>query len=107
MEKEVYYKMLASEVTNDILANLRIKNFTNNSALIGAFAEETTKELIKKIVTPLRVSTGTVIRKTSMESQDLLQLDCIIWNPTPFPALFEKGNFGMIPYQGSLAVVVY
>jgi len=106
MKNSEYYDLLVKEIIADLTANLRIRQFTSNSALIGAFAEESTNELIKKIVFPLRVSTGSVIDKKLLEqNKDLPQLDCIIWNPTPFPALFEKGSFGIIPRTGVCGIL--
>lgn len=71
--------------------------------MIGAFAEESVKELIKRVVFPYRVSTGSIVSKSLLKSdEDLAQIDCIIWNPSPFPALFEKGNFGLITNQSCI-----
>lgn len=106
MDNKEYYDLVVEELIADLTANLRLKNFTKNSALIGSFAEESIRELIKKIVFPLRTSTGSVISKALIEQEeDLPQIDCIIWNPTPFPALFSKGDFGLISYQCSLGII--
>jgi len=106
MENSEYYDLIVEEIISDLTANIRLKQFTSNPALIGAFAEESVNQLIKDIVSPFRVSTGSVFSKWQLEGgDDLPQLDCIIWNPSPLPALFEKGNFGLIPYANSLGII--
>lgn len=106
MKNSEYYDLLVEEIIADLTANLRLKQFTKNSALIGAFAEESVNELIHNVVSPLRVSTGSVISRYLLEGEkELPQIDCIIWNPSPLPALFSKGNFGLIPFANSLGII--
>ena len=54
----------------------------------------------------MRTCSGSVIDIPLLtEFDDLPQLDCIIWNPTPFPGLFQKGNFGIIPKQSVCGIL--
>jgi hypothetical protein len=106
MTNSEYYNLLVEEIISDLTANLRLKKFTSNSALIGAFAEESVNQLVSNLVSPFRVSTGSVFSKWSINKiSDLPQIDCIIWNPSPLPALFEKGKFALVPYANSLGVI--
>lgn len=106
MKNKEYYELIAEEIVSDLVSNVRIKNFTKNSDLLGAFAEECVKDLVNNVVSPLRVSTGSVVSKALvMGESDLPQLDLMIWNPTPFPAFFQKGSFGIVPTQSCVGIL--
>lgn len=106
MDLKKYYSLIAEELTANLTANLRIKEFTSNPELLGQLAEESVSELVSKFVSPLRVSTGSVISAALHSSgASLPQIDTIIWNPTPFPALFSQGNFGIVPSQSCVGIM--
>jgi hypothetical protein len=53
---------------------------------------------VARIVFPLRVCTGAVVSETLCDKpKQVPQLDMIIWSPAPAPALFEAGDFGLVP----------
>lgn len=103
MNLNAYYEFLIHELTENLTANERLKKITTNPAILGAYAESSVRAFIQKIVAPHRISTGTIISpKMLSESQNLRQIDLIIWTPLPLPAIFESGEFAVVPYQSCL-----
>lgn len=89
--------MLASQLAQELTAHNTIRNFVGmHPALIGAYAEASVIQFIKRIVFPLRVSTGTIIYEGNVGKKPP-QLDIIIWSPAPVPAVFENGDYAIVP----------
>jgi len=61
MSYREYIQLFAEELAHELTPNARIKKFTKNSAVIGAYAESTVNSFVQKMVSPLNVSTGAVI----------------------------------------------
>ena len=74
-----------------------IISFTKNSAVIGQFTENIIMDFLRSMITPLSLSTGTVISPETHTKEKLNQIDGIIWAPNPLPAICEVNNFGLIP----------
>ena len=85
----------------DLLANKTIKAFTTNSDLIGAFAEASVRQLVHRMVAPLRVSRGTIIYEDNCP-ENTPEIDAIIWAPYLLPSLFEVGEFAVIYAEARL-----
>ena len=93
-----------------LLAELRppseFARFTRNSAVVGAYVESAVRQLIVRYVAPLRVSTGAVIDQSNKPFDPRLpQLDTIIWAPSPAPAVFQVGEFALVPRSSSFGVL--
>ena len=97
---------LASPVVEELRAIEGIKKFTTNSDVIGAHAECSVRRLVSRFVRPLRVCTGAVIsEQLCANPRSVPQLDTIIWQPLPAPAVFEVGDFGLVPRGSAMAIM--
>ena len=101
-----YLEAYAQQFAAGLVSNSAIKAFADNSDVIGAYAESTVRELIRRMVAPLRVSRGTVISGDSFQCpKSVPELDTIIWDPNPLPAIFESGDFGLIPQKSCCGIL--
>jgi hypothetical protein len=101
-----FLKIYATPLVDELKAVEGLKKFITNSDVIGAHAEAAVRRLIRRVVEPLHVSTGAVISEQLCSNpQQVPQLDTIIWQPCPAPAIFEIGDFGIVPQGSSLAVM--
>lgn len=92
---------MAEPLADELKPNASLRRFTNNPVLIGAYAEHSVREFIAKAVFPLRVSTGSIIHEENTPT-GLKQLDSIVWQPSPVPAMFERGNFAIVPRHSAV-----
>jgi hypothetical protein len=95
-----YFQAVFDEVSQELTAPSRIKTFTHNPDVIGAHAEAVVRRLFKCVLAPYRISTGSIISPEQFENKMLPQIDVIIWTPAPIPALFEAGDFALVPRRG-------
>ena len=94
---------LGAQLAHELTAHQRLREFLgHHPTLIGAYAEASVHGFIERVVAPLRVSTGTIIYEGNY-GQIPPQLDAIIWAPMVAPAIFESGNFAVIPRGNALA----
>ncbi len=106
MDSDVFLREIVKQLTHELQPNDSLKKvFTTNPAIIGQYAEESVRALVRRTVAPLRVSTGAVIDPTTTPDPKLPQIDTIVWTPSPAPALFEVGHFGLIPRGSSMGVL--
>jgi hypothetical protein len=103
MEIREFSSLVAEQLVHEMEPVLHIKRFTENSALLGAYAEATVRRLTRRIVHPMRVSTGAVLDHPMPEK--LRQLDLIIWAAFPAPALFEIDDFALVPRSSAFGAV--
>jgi hypothetical protein len=102
-----YWESYANQLLHGVLPNSQLKRFTNNSDLLGGYAEATVKTLLKSMLHPFRVSTGSLISPASYGNTQhkLKQLDAIAWDPNPFPPIFEEGDFALVPTKSAVGAV--
>lgn len=108
MESKAFVQMLVDQMTSEIAANGALGKLTRNTSLIGNFAESTVRRMICRIVAPLRVSHGSVIYEDNCGTNDKSkppQIDTIIWSPCPVPAVFEVGDFALVPRGSAVAML--
>lgn len=106
MTGKKFLELLAEQLVSRLAPNDSIKKFTSNSAVIGAYAEASLRGFIETVVTPLRVCTGAVIdEKLCSDSDTVPQIDTIIWSPCPSPAIFQAGDFGLVPRSSCFGVM--
>jgi hypothetical protein len=98
-----YLKGIAQQLVYELNPVVKMKEMTRNSDLLGAYAEAAVRNLVHRIVSPMRVSTGAVIDYP--EPEKLRQIDIIIWMPHPAPAIFEVESFGMVPRSSAMGVL--
>lgn len=106
-----YWSNYADELIRGLGATSGIKKFTKNPAVIGAQAESVVNKLIVQMVSPFKVSTGSIINPKLVEAEPggrkhpLRQIDSIIWTPMPLPAIFEVENFALVPDRSVLGAL--
>ncbi len=79
MTVEEYLQGFAQQLVHELKPILSIKEVTQNTDLLGSYAESAIRRLIGRVVHPMRVSTGAVI-DYPMPPQ-LRQIDAIVWSP--------------------------
>jgi len=104
--KDEYLARFFEELAREISPNGTIKRFADNSDVVGAFAEAAVARLVRRMVEPLRVSTGAVISPELIRDPSKVpQVDLIIWAPNPLPAIFEAGDFALVPRRTVFGVI--
>jgi hypothetical protein len=102
MTGEEFLRALADQLTNELRPSESIHRFTTNPDVLGAYAEASLRSFVLKTVFPLRVCTGAVISEQLCSEPDKVpQIDTIIWSPSPAPAVYTAGDFGLVP-RGSV-----
>jgi len=61
MEIEQYLRGLAEQLVHELEPTESLKQFTENSKLLGDYAEAAIRRLIRRVVHPMHVSTGAVL----------------------------------------------
>ena len=101
-----FLRALAPHLLAELRPPAEFARFTRNSAVVGAYVESAVRQLIIRYVTPLRVSTGAVIDQTNRPFDlRLPQVDTIVWAPSPVPAVFQVGEFALVPRSSSFGVL--
>ncbi len=100
-----FLKLLAAQIVAEIQTAAEIKKFTNNTALIGQYVEASVRQFVRKYLSPIRVSTGGVIDQHQTPGGRIPQLDTIAWIPGPVAAVFEVGDFGLVPRSSCLGIL--
>jgi hypothetical protein len=96
MTVDEHVQRVVDQIARDDLAQIdALKDWTTNPALLGALAEACVRRLISRVVYPLRVSSGTIVDYPVAEN--LPQIDAIVWAPFPAPAVFDVGDFAVVP----------
>jgi hypothetical protein len=100
-----FLNQLAPQIVAEIQTAAEIKKFTSNTAIIGQYVEASVRQFIRKYLSPIRVSTGGVIDQDQTPGGYISQLDTIAWIPGPVAAIFEIGDFGLVPRSSCLGVL--
>jgi len=101
-----YFDGLAEQLVQNLLPSGAIKKFVgNNLELIGQQAEAVVRDFVKRVLSPIRISTGAVIYPGEDKHQKSKQIDCICWSPNPFPAIFETENFAIVPRMSCIGII--
>jgi hypothetical protein len=99
-----YAQALAQPLQTDGLLN----RFVTNRAVTGAYAEAWIGRHVRSMLgLKFRISTGAVVR-ASDSRRDLSkvpQCDVIIWDPSELPAVFETGDFALVPLHSVRAII--
>jgi hypothetical protein len=103
-------KTFLEQLAPHILAELKppedLKKFTRNSDVVGHYVEASVRQLVRRYLAPIRVCTGAVIDQAqSPGSEKIPQLDTIAWIPGPVSAVFEVGEFGLVPRSSCLGIL--
>ena len=100
-----FLNQLAAQIVAEIQTAIEIKKFTSNTAIIGQYVEASVRQFIRKYLSPIRISTGGVIDQDQTPGGYIPQLDTIAWIPGPVAAIFEVGDFGLVPRSSCLGIL--
>jgi hypothetical protein len=103
MDVRQYLATVAAQLVNELRPILEIKGVTANTDLLGKYTEASVRNLVHRIVHPMRVATGAVLDYPI--PVPLRQIDLIIWAPFPAPALFDVEGFGLVPKSSAFGVI--
>jgi N-glycosidase YbiA len=104
--ENAYLRNVVEQFASMIAPNAAIKKLANNTAVIGAYAEATVRKFVATTLSPLRVSSGAVVSPTlSTNPKKIPQIDTIVWQPLPLPAVFEAGDFALVDVNSCLGIL--
>jgi hypothetical protein len=104
---QAYWDKFADAFVHPLKCNSLLGKFITNQCVTGAYAEACVKSLAITMLPQFRMSTGAVISPSdwTKDLQKLPQCDLIIWNPSDVPAIFEKGDFALVPNLSARAII--
>ena len=102
-EPSKYLETVAAQLVSELKPILEIKGVTANTDLLGTYTEAAVRNLVSRIVYPMRLSTGAVLDYPM--PTPLRQIDIIVWAPFPAPALFDVEVFGLVPKSSAFGVI--
>jgi hypothetical protein len=103
LELREYLTTLAEQLSSELRPILSISEVTNNSDLLGKYTEAALRNLVHRVVQPMRICTGAIVDYPL--PLQLKQRDIIIWAPCPIPAIFETQGFGLVPRSSAFGVI--
>jgi hypothetical protein len=105
-DPQAFLRAVAPHVLAELRPPAELAIFTTNPDLIGGYVEGAVRSLLRRYLFPLRVCGGSVIDQQNIPgATDLPQLDTIVWTPAPVPAIFEAGEFALVPRSSSLGIL--
>ena len=99
---EQYFEILGSGLksVNDIT------KFTENSDVIGQYAENVLYDFLIKFIDPLKISSGSIISPEQFsKTKNLPQIDAILWDANPLPPIFSIKDFSLVPRNSVFGVM--
>lgn len=101
-----YFDKLAATILKSLSTVHDVAAFTKNADVLGAYAESVLYQFISRLISPLRLSSGTVISPEDFNSrQDTPQYDLIVWDPNPIPAILAEDRFALVPKNSVLGIL--
>ena len=94
---------IAAQLVHELQPVLQIKQVTANTDLLGTYAEASLRRLVRRVVYPMRVSTGAVLDYPMPDH--LRQIDIVLWAPFPAPAVFEVEGFALVPRSSAFGLI--
>ena len=105
-EPAAFLRQLAPHILAELKPPAGIKQFTTNPTIIGGYVEAGVRQLVRKYLAPIQVCTGAAIDQyQNPGSTSIPQIDMIAWVPYPAPAVFEVGEFALVPRSSCLAIL--
>ena len=104
---EGFWKDYAEAFSHPLTSNSLLGRFVNNPNVTGAYAESWLRSITASMLRQFRISTGTIIRPSDRLRPDPSnpQCDLIVWDPSDLPALFESGDFAIVPNFSVHAII--
>jgi len=103
-----FWKAYAEAFAQSVQANGLLGRFVTNPDVTGAYAEAWVRLMTKNMLSHrFRISTGAVIRPEDANRglRDIPQCDLIVWDPSELPAIFEYGEFALVPFYAARAII--
>jgi hypothetical protein len=101
-----YWNLYARAFAQPFQANALFSSFVTNPAITGAYAEAYVRSTIKSMLGQrYRISTGAVTRSQDRTQANVPQCDVIVWDPSELPAIFESGEFALVPLFSVRAII--
>ena len=85
-----------------------LSDFVANPCVTGAYAEAWVRSMTRNMLGQrFRISTGAVIRPYDKGRglSSVAQCDLIVWDLSEMPALFESGDFALVPLCSARAII--
>ncbi len=92
-----YFKEYAENLGHSLKTIDSILKFTKNTSLIGQYAEKIVVDFLKKSISPIKLCTGSIISPNNYNEAELPQLDIILYEPNPYPPIFQIEEFALVP----------
>jgi hypothetical protein len=105
VDEHEYLEFFTAQLIAELRPTKDLKRLTSNPQLLGAYTEAAVRELVRKVVHPLQVCTGSVPDMESLQNDDLPEIDTIVWTPNPAPPVFTTGSFGIVPQSSSFGIL--
>ncbi len=104
---ENFWKDYAEAFSHPLTSNSLLGKFVNNPNVTGAYAESWLRSITASMLSQFRISTGTIIRPSDRlrPNPSNPQCDLIVWDPSELPALFESGDFAIVPNFSVRAII--
>jgi hypothetical protein len=106
--RDDYWDAYAEAFAQPLQANGLLAKFVTNPNVTGAYAEAWLRSMTKNMLGHrFRISTGAVIRGADATRglASVPQCDLIVWDPSEMPAIFESGEFALVPFFAARAVI--
>jgi hypothetical protein len=104
MDARQFLTCCAENLAHSLKPNGAIKELADNTDIIGAYAEASVREMVRRVAQPLQICTGGVI-DVAVPPSEVPQLDTILWAPSPLPTVFAAGDFGLVPRSSCFGIL--
>jgi hypothetical protein len=106
MRTEQFLDFVAQQLVREMETAKELATFTKNSDLKGKYIEAVVRRFVRNAVHPFRVCTGSVLdNELTASGAKLRSIDTLIWAPNPVPALFDAGEFAMVPRSSAFGLL--
>lgn len=105
---KTYWDAYAEAFAQPLQANGLLAKFVRNPDVTGDYAEAWVRSMTKNMLSHrFRISTGAVIRGSDATRglAKVPQCDLIVWDPSEMPAIFESGEFALVPFFAARAII--
>ncbi|GIK43891.1 MAG: hypothetical protein BroJett011_77240 [Chloroflexota bacterium] len=103
----LFWQLYAESFIHPLKSNALLGKFIANPDVTGSYAEAWIRSMVRNMLPQFRISTGAVIRASDQTRnlKSIPQCDLIIWDPSELPAIFEQGDFALVPTHSVQAII--
>jgi len=105
---EAFWGRYAQAFAQPLQSNGSLAGFVAEQNVTGAYAEAWVRSMTRNMLGHrFRTSTGAVIRESDADGglKHVPQCDLIVWDPSELPAIFEAGEFALVPIAAVRAII--